>query len=161
MVGGGGQVVAEQNRVNPSTSPLELEYGLELWQYCISVIITGGYLSGHQNVLRYGEDGFKEYLPSLKEERFSHACSGYYDGESNLVLLVFGGFRSEHIEKLNVKRDSQWTSLSKSFKNYAYPFVVSINNDIFGSLGTKGCAQNFVYRVYSLPSRKKHFSKGK
>ena len=105
-------------------------------QYCnnISVIITGGFDGGqHNSVLRYGEDGFKEYLPSLKKERFSHACSGYYDGESNLVLLVFGGWKNLgfHIEKLNVKRDSQWTSVFKTL-NYAYPFIVSINNDIFG-----------------------------
>ena len=115
------------------------------FQYCnnISVIITGGFDGGqHNSVLRYGEDGFKEYLPSLKKERFSHSCSGYYDGENSLVLLVFGGFKSEHVERLNVKRDSRWTSLSKSYRKYQYPFIVSINNDIFGSLGTTSLHYN-------------------
>ena len=39
-------------------------------------------------------EGFRADLPELVTGRYSHACSGYYDGD-NLVLLVTGGLETE------------------------------------------------------------------
>ena len=49
-----------------------------------SFIVTGGVDSG-VTVSRYGLEGFREMLPSLQQDRHSHACGGYTDRKNNWV----------------------------------------------------------------------------
>ena len=54
-----------------------------------SIILTGGYgykiTSYMKEVLRYGENGFIEYLPNMTYPRDQHGCSGYYNEQRQLV----------------------------------------------------------------------------
>ena len=63
-----------------------------------TVILTGGStnktaadyygnLDPHNNVLRYGEKGYKEDLPSMNFNRSKHGCGGYYDDGGILVNI--------------------------------------------------------------------------
>ena len=62
------------------------------------VYITGGVIyngameaTTQRNVTRYSPDGSSKDLPALNTDRFSHACSGYYNQKDHFVLLVVGG----------------------------------------------------------------------
>ena len=57
-----------------------------------SVILTGGRDLGknqtHQrskSVIRYGEDGFIEYLPEMVYTHEGHDCAGFYNDDESLV----------------------------------------------------------------------------
>ena len=53
-----------------------------------SVIMTGGYnyaLRRYLNsVVRYGEQGFIEFLPNTTSTYYVHGCAGYYEGKNQV-----------------------------------------------------------------------------
>ena len=55
--------------------------------------LTGNYYGSYsKKVSQYGPQGFLADLPELITGRGYHACTGYYDGSYNFVLLVAGGW---------------------------------------------------------------------
>ena len=55
-----------------------------------SVIVLGGFDYGKvsiSTVIRYGESGFLEFLPSLNYPRVSPGCAGYYNDNNQLVCI--------------------------------------------------------------------------
>ena len=54
-----------------------------------SIIVTGGFDDSNSKssnlVIRYGKDGFIEYLPRMKKARYLHGCAGYYNSKKQLV----------------------------------------------------------------------------
>ena len=53
-------------------------------------------------VVRFGPNGFIEFLPSLKTDRTRHACAGYYNAQDHFVLLVAGGQSSSRGEPIGM-----------------------------------------------------------
>ena len=47
-----------------------------------SIIVTG-----RDGVVRYGEKGFKEFLPNMTYKRYGFGCGGYYNDANQLVIL--------------------------------------------------------------------------
>ena len=59
---------------------------------------------------KYGREGFKSSMPSLRTGRYDHACAGYYKQTINgpiFVLMVAGGMEAELLgESLKVRCDN-------------------------------------------------------
>merc|ERR1719500_30359 len=60
------------------------------------LIVTGGYgkiSPGYalDTVAKYNQSGLVEYLPSLNQRRYYHACSSFKSDSGETVLLVTGG----------------------------------------------------------------------
>ena len=53
---------------------------------------------------KYGREGFKSSMPSLRTGRYDHACTGYHkqtkDGPM-FVLMVAGGIQAELLGESN------------------------------------------------------------
>jgi len=106
-----------------------------------TVIIIGGdnftsYYYGTDEVIKYDIHGNETPLPNLNHRRVYFGCSGYYNDNGNLVLVVTGGSIEGGTEHLEVGVDSTWT-----FYNYSNPWEISCanaNNDVYCLQGYRG-----------------------
>ena len=123
------------------------------------VYITGGVIyngameaTTQRNVTRYSPDGSSKDLPALNTNRFSHACSGYYNQKDHFVLLVVGGkswvtdgkngvlfsfysgssdLNLTSTELFEVEISSQWKTLTNSPLRLWVLSAVTIHNKIY------------------------------
>jgi len=89
-------------------------------------IVTGGYARDAPDwalntVAKYSQSGLVDYLPSLNQRRYAHACSSFISDSGETVLMVTGGghisggtsfTRLESTEMLVVSPGRSWRTLT-------------------------------------------------
>jgi len=102
LLGGGYRPAANTTEIVSGSSSSEgftLPYrthsacGIEVRDH---YIVTGGYdydapEEALKTVAKYSQSGLVDYLPSLNQRRFQHACSSFISDSGETVLMVTGG----------------------------------------------------------------------